>query len=36
MNDGGQVVGISTTADGASRAFLWDGGTRIMSDLGTR
>ena len=32
MNERGQVIGVSTTASGAQRAFLWQGGK--MSDLG--
>ena len=34
INDKGQVVGSSTTAEGTSYAFLWENGT--MRDLGTR
>jgi probable HAF family extracellular repeat protein len=33
INDAGQVVGYSSTADGQTHAFLWDGG--VMTDLGT-
>src|SRR5687767_3227617 len=33
INPRGQVVGLSTTAGGQTRAFLWDRGT--MTDLGT-
>lgn len=33
VNDHRQVVGVSTTAGGASHAFLWDDG--VMTDLGT-
>jgi len=33
VNDLGQVVGYSATADGATHAFLWQSGT--MTDLGT-
>ena len=33
INDSGQIVGYSTTASGASHAFLWTGGT--MTDMNT-
>src|SRR2546427_6845742 len=33
INNAGQVVGWSTTADGAVHGFLYDGG--VMTDLGT-
>ncbi len=33
INDTGQVIGISTLANGRSHAFLWEAGT--MTDLGT-
>lgn len=33
VNDAGQVVGASTTADGSFRGFVWDRG--IMTELGT-
>jgi probable HAF family extracellular repeat protein len=33
INDSGQVVGYSATADGSGHAFLWQDGT--MTDLGT-
>jgi probable HAF family extracellular repeat protein len=35
VNDVGQVVGSSTTAEGSIHAFIWDQSTRIMRDLGT-
>jgi probable HAF family extracellular repeat protein len=33
INEAGQVVGYSSTADGQTHAFLWDDG--VMTDLGT-
>src|SRR5207237_9882273 len=33
INNAGQIVGRSTDASGATRAFLWEDGT--MTDLGT-
>jgi probable HAF family extracellular repeat protein len=34
INDSGEIVGNSTTADGNSHAFRWQNGT--ITDLGTR
>ncbi len=36
LNNGGEVVGLSTTAAGQFRAFLWDRATGILSDLNDR
>jgi probable HAF family extracellular repeat protein len=33
INDAGEIVGLSTNADGQSRAFLYSGG--VMMDLNT-